>query len=81
MLASFHLLMASATAFGLASLFGFAGTERGVFILMCLMPSSVGTYLFVELYTPAHAQDVASLIMVSTLMTVLVLPIVMTYGL
>ena len=81
MLAFFHLLVASATGFGLASLFGFAGTERGVFILMCLMPSSVGTYLFVELYAPAHARDVASLIMVSTLMTVVVLPIVMTYGL
>jgi predicted permease len=81
MLASFHLVMASATAFGLASLFGFAGTERGVFILMCLMPPSVGTYLFVELYTPEHVQDVASLIMVSTLITVLVLPMVMTYAL
>ena len=45
------------------------------------MPPSVGTYLFVELYAPEYAQDVASLIMVSTLMTVLVLPIVMTYGL
>lgn len=81
LLACFHLVMASATGFGLAGLFGFAGTERGVFILMCLMPVSVATYLFVELYTPEHAQDVASLILVSTLMTLLVLPVVMTYGL
>jgi len=81
MLACFHLLVASATAFSLATLFGFAGTERGVFILMCLMPPSLATYLFVELYTPEYAHDAASLILVSTLMTVLVLPVVMTYGL
>jgi hypothetical protein len=41
----------------------------------------VATYLFVELYTPEHAPDAASLILVSTLLTVLVLPIVLTYGL
>jgi len=81
LLAGFHLLMAAAMGFGLATLFGFSGTERGIFILMCLMPVSVATYLFVELYTPEHAPDAASLIVVSTLMTVLVLPVVLTYGL
>jgi predicted permease len=81
MLAGFHLLMALAAGFGLANLFGFAGIERDVFILMCLMPVSVATYLFVELYAPEHAQDAASLVLVSTLMTVLVVPTVMAYGL
>jgi hypothetical protein len=81
LLAGFHLLMAAATGFGLATLFGFSGTERGIFILMCLMPVSVATYLFVELYTPEYAPDAASLILVSTLLTVLVLPVVLTYGL
>jgi predicted permease len=80
-LAGLHLLMAVATGFGLAALFGFSGTERDVFILMCLMPVSVATYLFVELYTPEYAQDAASLILVSTLLTVLVLPALMTYEL
>ena len=79
LLAGFHLVMASATGFGLATLFGFSGTERGIFILMCLMPVSVATYLFVELYTPEHAPDAASLILISTLLTVLVLPVVLTY--
>jgi predicted permease len=46
---------------------------------MCLMPVSVATYLFVELYTPERAPDAASLILVSTLLTVLVLPVVLTY--
>ena len=79
LLAGFHLVMASATGFGLATLFGFSGTERGIFILMCLMPVSVATYLFVELYTPERAPEAASLILVSTLLTVLVLPVVLTY--
>jgi predicted permease len=79
LLAGFHVVMASATGFGLAALFGFSGTERGIFILMCLMPVSVATYLFVERYTPEHAPDAASLILISTLLTVLVLPVVLTY--
>jgi predicted permease len=81
MLAIFHLVMVAAAGFGLAALFGFTGTERGVFILMCMMPVSVATYLFVELYTPEQAPDAASLILVSTLLTVFALPVVMTYGL
>jgi hypothetical protein len=43
------------------------------------MPVSVATYLFIELYSPEHARDVASLILVSTLLTVFVLPVVLTY--
>jgi predicted permease len=43
MLACFHLVMALATGFGPANLFGFTGIERGVFILTCLMPVSVAT--------------------------------------
>jgi predicted permease len=78
MLAGFHLLMSLATAFGLAALFGFSGIERDALVLMCMMPVSVATYLFVELYTPEYARDVASLILVSTLLTVFVLPAVMT---
>lgn len=81
MLAAFDLVMALAAGFGIASLFGFEGTEKGVFVLMAPMPVSVATYLFVELHTPDSAPDVASLIMVSTIMTVAVLPLVMTYGL
>jgi len=73
--------MASATGFGLAALFGFSGTECGIFILRCVMPVSVATYLFLELYTPEQVPYAASLILTSTLLTVLVLPVVLTYGL
>jgi predicted permease len=81
LLAGFHLAMAAVTAFALAYLFGFTGTQRGVFMLMCLMPVSVATYLFVELYRPEHSGDVASMILVSTLLTIVVVPVAMAYGL
>jgi predicted permease len=80
MLAVGHLAMAGATSFGLAALFGFTGTERGVFVLMGLMPASVATHLAVELYAPDYAGDVVGLIMASTWLTVLVLPLVLSYG-
>jgi predicted permease len=80
-LAVFHLAMGLGVGFGLAWLFGFTGTERGVLILMCLMPVSVGTYLFVEQYTPEHAPAAAGLILVSSLLTFLALPVVMAFGL
>lgn len=64
----------------LAALFGFSGTERGVFILMCMMPASVATYLAVEQFTLDFAQDAASLILLSTLLSAVALPIVLSYG-
>ncbi len=80
LLAVLHLAMTLGVALVLVALFGFTGTERGVFVLMAVMPSSVATYLFVELYVPERASDVASLILVSTLMTIVVLPLLLTYA-
>lgn len=81
LLALLHLAMALGVGFGLAAAFGFSGTERGVFILMAVMPVSVATYLFVELYERDRAAEVASLILVSTLLTVVAVPLIMAYGL
>ncbi|MCA8879150.1 MAG: transporter [Rhodobacteraceae bacterium] len=80
LLAILHLVMALGIGFGLSTAFHFTGTERGVFILMSVMPVSVATYLFVELYAPDRAPEVASLILVSTILTVVVLPLVLAYG-
>jgi len=74
-----HLAMASATAFALTRLFGFEGPARGVFIVECVMPVSVGTYLWIEMYDPEDAPSIASFILVSTLFTVVVLPMVLTF--
>jgi len=70
---------AYASSLALAHLFGFAGVARGVFILMCMMPVSVATYLWVDMYDPDRAPDVAGLILISTLLTVFVLPLVLTF--
>jgi hypothetical protein len=74
-----HLLMAVAIASALIWLFGFTGTERGALILCCLMPSSVATYLFIDQHVPEYGPDVAGFILVSTLATILVLPVALAY--
>jgi predicted permease len=78
-LALFHIVMAGLVAWGLLQVFGFTGTERGVFILQCLMPVSVATYLGVQLYAEERAVDVAGFILVSTLLTIVVLPLALAY--
>ncbi len=79
LLTALHLVMAIAIASALIWLFGFSGTERGALILCCLMPSSVATYLFIEQHVPECGPDVAGFILVSTLTTILVLPLALSY--
>ena len=79
MLTGLHLVMAVGIAMGLVWLFGFTGAERGALILCCLMPSSVATYLFIDQHVPEYGPDVAGFILVSTLTTILVLPLALTY--
>jgi hypothetical protein len=78
-LALFHIAMAAGVAWGLLQVFDFTGTQRGVFILQCLMPVSVATYLGVQLYAEESAVDVAGFILVSTLLTIVVLPLALAY--
>jgi malate permease and related proteins len=78
-LAVLHLAMAACVAWALSHLFGFTGIERGVFIVQCVMPVSVATYLWVDRYDQEDAPGVAGFILVSTLLTVIVLPVVLTY--
>ncbi|MDX1433446.1 MAG: transporter [Gammaproteobacteria bacterium] len=78
-LAVLHLLMAGAVAYVLADAFDFSGTARGVFILQCLMPVSVVTFLWVETYDPDDGPAVAGFILVSTLLAMAVLPLALTF--
>jgi hypothetical protein len=41
---------------------------------------SVGTYLDIEIYQNEHAQEVAGLILISTVLALIVLPLVLTFG-
>lgn len=74
-----HLVMAVMIATTLVWTFGFTGAERGAVILCCLMPSSVATYLFIDQHVPECGADVAGFILVSTLATIVVLPIALSY--
>lgn len=74
-----HVLMAAIVAFSVTWVLGLSGVERNAFILCCFMPSSVATYLFIEQNFPEFAPDVAGFILVSTLSTVLVLPLVLEF--
>lgn len=78
-LALLHLVMAAAVASALVHVFAFTGTARGVFILQCVMPVSVATYLWIEMYDASHAQSAAGFILISTLLSVIVLPLVLTF--
>jgi len=80
-IAVFHLAMGMAVAFGIVQLFGFSGVEKGVVVLMAVMPVSVAAYLWVDRSVPEEAPGVAGYILVSTLLTVVVLPPVLTYWL
>ncbi|GKX32440.1 MAG: hypothetical protein MnENMB40S_00580 [Rhizobiaceae bacterium MnEN-MB40S] len=73
-----HVAMAAAVAAAIVWLFGFTGVQKGAFVVSSLMPVSVATYLFVERYTPEHTGEVASFILVSTLLTIVVLTVALT---
>ena len=79
MLAVLHIVIVGLIALIVSQLFGFTGTERGVFILQCLMPCSVFAYLMAERHMPERASEVASLVLISTALTVVVLPAALAF--
>ncbi len=78
-LAIYHLVVAIILTWVSLPIFGFQGVARGVFILEGLMPVAASTYLWVSIYRKEDAPSVASVILVSTLMTILVVPVALTY--
>ena len=79
-LALIHLVFAGLIALGLSIGFGFQGVERGVFILQCMMPVATMTYMLVATYyKDGDASDVASLALVSTMLSALVIPAVLLF--
>lgn len=76
LLALLRLGMGLTAGFLLSAAFGLTGTVRAVFILQTSMPVAVYNYLFAHIYgnTP---EDVASLVVVSTVMAVVTVPILL----
>jgi len=68
--------MGVVAGFTLAALFGFTGPERVAFVLQCAMPVAVFNYVFAQMYDNEPG-EVASMVVVSTLLSVLTTPIVL----
>jgi len=76
LLSMVRLGMGAAVGFGLAELLGFDGVARGVLVIECAMPSAVFNVLFAEQYQRDPGQ-VASLVVVSTVLSFLTLPLLL----
>ena len=73
-----RLVLGFVVALLVAELFGLQGVARGVIILQGTMPAAVFNYLFAARYNRAP-DDVAGIVLVSTLLSLLVLPFLISY--
>lgn len=72
-LAALRLVLGIAVGAAGAALFGFEGTERGVFLLQCAMPVAVFNHLFAERYARSP-DEIAGTVVLSTLLGFASLP-------
>jgi predicted permease len=77
-LASLRLGIGLAIGFGLSHALEFSGVARGVLILQCAMPAAVFNYLLAQRYDRSP-EEVASLVVVSTLLAACVLPLLLPF--
>ena len=68
--------MGTALGFATAAVFGFDGAARGVVILESSMPAAVFNYLFARMYDN-RPDEVAGVILVSTVMSAATIPMVL----
>ena len=74
-LGTLRIGMGIAVGFAISAGLGLDGTARGVFVIACAGPSAVFNYLFAERYGRNPAQ-VASVVLVSTLLSLVTFPLV-----
>ncbi|HEY7671346.1 MAG TPA: AEC family transporter [Gammaproteobacteria bacterium] len=75
-----RLVLGFAVALGIAELFGLEGVARGVLILQGAMPAAIFNYLFAARYD-RHPDDIAGIVLMSTLVSALTLPLLVGYAL
>jgi predicted permease len=75
-----RLVVGFAVALGIAELFDLEGVVRGVLILQGAMPAAIFNYLFAARYD-RHPDDVAGIVLMSTLVSALTLPLLVGYAL
>lgn len=75
-----RLVIGFGLALGVAEIFGLEGVSRSVLILQGAMPAAVFNYLFAARYD-RDPDDVASIVLTSTLLSALTLPLLVSYAL
>jgi hypothetical protein len=77
-LAVLRIGMGTLVGFSVAHLFGFEGAERGAFVLQCAMPVAVYNYVYSQIYN-TRPEEIASLVVVSTLLSVISVPVLLFF--
>jgi predicted permease len=77
-IALLRLGLGCVTGLALAAWLGFEGAARGVLVLQCSMPIAVFNYLLAQRYGRAP-DEVAGAIVISTLLSLLLLPALLAY--
>ena len=75
-LAALRIMMGLGAGWGVASLLGLSDTVRGVLLLQAAMPAAVINYVFAVRYE-TDPETVAGIVMQSTLMSIVVLPLLL----
>ena len=75
-----RLILAFAIAVLVSELMGLTGMAQGVLVLQGVMPAAVFTYLFAVRYERS-ADDIAGIVLMSTLLAALLLPLLVSYAL
>ena len=77
-----RVILGPIVAFLIISYFDLSGFAAGVLLIQCSMPSAVLNYLVASIYSPKKIVDsVASMIVVSTIMSFITIPIVVFFAL
>jgi predicted permease len=75
-----RLVIAFVAALGVGKLLHLSGIAQGVLLLQGTMPAAVFSYLFAARYE-RDADDVAGIVLISTLLAALLLPLLVSYAL
>jgi predicted permease len=75
-----RLVLGFAVALAIAEVFDIQGIARGVLILQGAMPAAIFNYLFAARYD-RHPDDIAGVVLMSTLVSALTLPLLVGYAL
>ena len=73
-----RIVLGFAVALGIAELFDLEGIARGVLILQGAMPAAIFSYLFAARYD-RNPDDIAGIVLTSTLVSALTLPLLVGY--